>query len=187
MVFLGLQVCQPTIAGSLFRCKVNGRVEFSDRRCQPAKSTCSDRDSKEPQHGQCATPALDTSKPPVLSSAAQARTGTGVDWPGRLAFNDTAASSTESKARSLDARHDGASSQKVGSRPDAREGSRFPRREGLVVVQAPHGRTRNTSAAHPYGSQKVLVDHTLSQPTGRSGPANDQHAQCYRSGQWRLG
>ena len=29
----------------------------------------------------------------------------------------------------------------------AREGSRFPRREGLVVVQAPHGRTRNTSAA----------------------------------------
>lgn len=100
VVFLGLQVCQPTIAGSLFRCEVNGRVEFSDRRCQPAKSTCSDRDGKDLQHGQCATPALDTGKPLVLSSAAPARTGNGVDWPGRLAFNDTAASSTESKARS---------------------------------------------------------------------------------------
>ena len=119
VVLLGLQVCQPTIAGSLFRCEVNGRVEFSDRRCQPAKSTCSDRDGKEPQHGQCATPALDTGKPLVLSSAAPARTGNGVDWPGRLAFNDTAASSTESKARGLDVRHDGASSQKVGSRPDS--------------------------------------------------------------------
>lgn len=124
LVFLGLQICQPAVAGSLFRCEVNGRVEFTDRRCQPAKPkpACSDRDGKEAQHGQCATPASDTGKPPVFSPVAQARTGNGVDWPGRLALNEIA-SSTESRPRAVDARSGSISSQNVDSR-SASEGKK---------------------------------------------------------------
>jgi hypothetical protein len=103
VVFLGLQICQPAHADSLFRCEVNGRVEFSDRRCQPAKPNCSERDGKEPQRGQCATSASATDRPPVQSPAAQARTGNGADLPARLAFNDTA-NRTGSMPRALDAR-----------------------------------------------------------------------------------
>jgi len=40
VMFLGLQACPPAIAGPLFKCEVNGRVEFSDRRCQPVQATC---------------------------------------------------------------------------------------------------------------------------------------------------
>ena len=131
VVFLGLQmlqICQPAIAGSLFRCEVDGRVEFTDRRCQPVKQkpSCPEKDGKapaqEPQHGQCATPAPDTSKAPVISPAAQARTGNGVDWPGRLALNEIS-SSTESKPRVADTRSGGANPQNVGSR-SVRDGTR---------------------------------------------------------------
>ena len=55
----------------------------------------------------------------------------------------------------------------------------------MVVVQAPLA-APGPPTLHPYGSQQALVDLTLAQPTGRSGPVNDQHAQCYRGGQWRL-
>lgn len=66
-------------------------------------------------HGQCAASAPDTSKLPVLSAAAQARTGNGLEWSARLAFDDTAGS-TERKLRTADARYDGGGSQKVGIR-----------------------------------------------------------------------
>ena len=124
VVFLGLQICQPAVAGSLFRCEVNGRVEFTDRRCQPAKPkpACSERDGRDAQHGQCATPASDTGKPPVFSPVAQARTGNGVDWPGRLALNEIS-SSTESKPRVADTRSGGANPQNVGGR-SVRDGTR---------------------------------------------------------------
>ena len=98
VVLLGLQICQPAVAGSLFRCEVNGRVEFSDRRCQPARPSCAERDGKEALHGQCAKSASDTGRPPVSAAAAQAR-GNGGDGPARLALNETA-SSTESRSRS---------------------------------------------------------------------------------------
>lgn len=123
VVCLGLQICQLAVAGSLFRCEVNGRVEYSDRRCQPAKPICSERDGKELQHGQCAPPS-DTSKPPALFPVpvVQVRTGNGVDWPGRLALNEIA-SSIEGRQRTVDVRSGSISSQNVDGR-SASEGKR---------------------------------------------------------------
>lgn len=103
VAFLALQVCQPVIAASLYRCEVNGRVEYTDRRCQPARPICSQRDAKEPQHGQCAASAPDAGKAPVLSPAVQARSGNAADWPGRLALNEVAGG-TESRRRAPDTR-----------------------------------------------------------------------------------
>ena len=92
VVLLGLQICQPAVAGSLFRCEVTGRAEFYDRRCQPVrqKAVCPQRNDKTPAsdspQGQCATPAADASSGQVVSSAAQP--GSRADLPSRLALND---------------------------------------------------------------------------------------------------
>lgn len=116
VVLLGWQLCQPAVSGALFKCEVNGRVEYSDRRCQPAKPTCSER--QEFPNGQCATSSLEMGKPPVVSAVAQSRTGSGPDWPARLAFNETGGS-PDGKSRVADPRYSGASSQKVGGRTDS--------------------------------------------------------------------
>ncbi|MBN8514421.1 MAG: hypothetical protein XXXNARYT_002067 [Candidatus Accumulibacter regalis] len=94
VVLLGLQICQPAVAGSLFRCEVDGRVEFSDRRCQPVKqkAVCPQRNDKTPAseslQGPCATPVSDAGSVQVVSSATRPDSRAGVEPPGRLALND---------------------------------------------------------------------------------------------------
>ncbi|MBL8392580.1 MAG: hypothetical protein JNN21_12020 [Candidatus Accumulibacter sp.] len=117
VVFLGLQICQPASAGPLFKCEVNGRVEFTDRRCQPVKASCSERDGREARHEQCATSALEADKPPVHSPTAQSRSANATDLPGRLALNGTQ-SDKESRLRVSDNRYAGASFQAMGGRAE---------------------------------------------------------------------
>jgi hypothetical protein len=107
-MFLGLQVCQPASAGPLFKCEVNGRIEFSDRRCQPAKATCSQREGSEEQHGQCARSAPEAGRSTVHPQAPQSHPGNSMGLPGRLAFNDRARDA-ESKLPVSDSRFAGAS------------------------------------------------------------------------------
>ena len=77
MVVLGLQVCLPALAGSTFRCEVNGRVAFSDRPCQPVrqKAVCQESDGKalarEALQRRCTTPGAETGKAPTVPSAYQ--------------------------------------------------------------------------------------------------------------------
>lgn len=103
LVFLGLQVCQPALAGSMFRCEIDGKVEFSDRQCQPVKrqADCQEKDGKvlpqESPQKRCATAA---------SGESSAR-------PARLALNELS-SSAESQLHSADSGSAGADSQHVG-------------------------------------------------------------------------
>jgi hypothetical protein len=112
-MFLGLHVCQPASAGPLFKCEVNGRVEFSDRRCQPAKATCSQREGSEARQGQCARSASEAGRSAVDPQAAQDRPGDSMGLPGRPAFNDRARD-TESRLPVSDSRFTGASLLAVG-------------------------------------------------------------------------
>jgi len=88
VVVLGLQASQAALGASLFRCEYNGRVEFSDRPCQPAKpqSLCVDRDGRSQPPAQCSAPGLDAGKPAILAPAATHRSGSTVDLPTRLAL-----------------------------------------------------------------------------------------------------
>lgn len=105
VVVLGLQICQPASAGPMFRCEVNGRVEFSDRRCQPVKPVCAERDGKDAQRSQSAASAVEAGRPLVHPATIQAHTGNTVDLPGRLAFNYSV-HGAESRPRGFDTRHE---------------------------------------------------------------------------------
>jgi len=105
VVLLGVQIAQPAIAGATFKCEINGRVEFSDRRCQPVKqpAICAERESKDVPRAslqtRCPTSgSLDVGKPAAIASAPQAGSGDGWDVSGRLALN-TVSGGTESRLR----------------------------------------------------------------------------------------
>ncbi|EXI66050.1 MAG: hypothetical protein AW08_02789 [Candidatus Accumulibacter adjunctus] len=105
VVVLGLQICQPASAGAMFKCEVNGRVEFSDRRCQPVKPAYAERDSKDAQRSPSAASAVEAGRPPVHPATVEARTGNTLVLPGRLAFNDSG-HGAESRLRGFDSRHE---------------------------------------------------------------------------------
>lgn len=118
VVLLGLQLCQPVVAASLFRCEYSGRVEFSDRPCQPAKprNACSEKDGKD---AQCSTRASDASRSALPSAVAPLRAGSAMDLPGRLVLDDSARS-VESKQRVVDLRNEGVTSAKIANVSDGR-------------------------------------------------------------------
>lgn len=118
VVILGLQLCQPAVAASLFRCEYSGRVEFSDRPCQPAKprNACSEKDGKD---AQCSTRASDASRSAVPSAVAPLRAGNVTDWPGRLVL-DESARNVESKPRAAEVRNDGVTAAKIANAADGR-------------------------------------------------------------------
>lgn len=125
VVFLGLQVCQPAIAGSMFRCEVAGQVEFRDRPCRPAKlkSNCKQGDGKalsqEQLHGLCDAPESGTSKLPIVPSANKAASASGGNLPGPLALNalNDVASSTASQLRAPSTDKSDAANILAGGRP----------------------------------------------------------------------
>jgi len=119
VLVFGLQLCQPAVGASLFRCEYNGRVEFSDRPCQTVKpkNSCSERDSKDAQHGQCNTPALDAGRLGGTSPVPPVRSANAADWPGRLVLNGIS-DNPENRAHAADHRHEGANARKISGSSD---------------------------------------------------------------------
>ncbi|MCM8613417.1 hypothetical protein [Accumulibacter sp.] len=103
VVVLGLQISPLASAGPMFKCEANGRVEFSDRRCQTMPPVCAERAGRIAQHAPCAAPAEAASRVPLHPATVQARTGDTMALPGRLAFND-GAHATKSSLRGTDTR-----------------------------------------------------------------------------------
>jgi len=105
VVVVGLQLCQPASAGPMFKCEVNGRVEFSDRRCQSVQPVCAERDDRDGQRARCAASAVEAGRPTLHPATVQARQSKTIDLPDRLAFNDST-HGTDSRLRGSDSRYE---------------------------------------------------------------------------------
>ncbi len=75
VVALGLQASQAALGASLFKCEYNGRVEFSDRPCQPVKAqnVWAERENRRPQPAPSSVPGPDAGRPANLAPAADPR------------------------------------------------------------------------------------------------------------------